>query len=438
MERNHEQQKIKDALNNDIFSKHNFKSKKDLIIQKALNSERQKVRSVYFHHVLTAIAILLFSVISISFVYNHWKNQDSGLASNEDEQEVPYEVEEEAPTPTESMDDMLKGRTGQEWRKFFLNLYSKSLPILEFERLNLQYTLQSNEDTQQIEVRIDKGNGFKLNNTINLQTKEVQEITDIYLNGQEYSKIFHSKKQYETLITSSIDELVEEERLLNHIPILFDTVYTLFESEDIKWAVQELNESEKWVVLEGLNSQKAEWPITDRSILKINYENGVILERTDYSQQNVVSKMIVSEIEVDGQISKQDFHFDIPEGYHDRNKQELERVNFEQEWFDLARGNVIGEFTNVENIVYSGEKDYLNFVIIMKPGSNDSDGKIAGDSFFKQITEIANSSQALQAKSLSIWDEGQYDFSIRVDIPNKASLYSVGEPSSISWTTNPQ
>ncbi|MGD7023415.1 hypothetical protein ACQCVK_12515 [Rossellomorea vietnamensis] len=61
------------------------------------------------------------------------------------------------------------------------------------------------------------------------------------------------------------------------------------------------------------------------------------------------------------------------------------------------------------------------------------EGQEAGEKFIEEITVAANASEPFQQKNTTVWAEGQYDFTIRVELPETEFLYGRLEGSEIVW-----
>ncbi len=459
-----EQQEIKNSLEKDIFSKHQFRSRRAEIMQKATEAKATSKKSVYFHYGLTAAAVVLLSVISFSFFdLNDNTNDQLATETHEEEPDQRVVVPPVDQIPTSKVEDYVKeqepeekpvepeveeenvdtqwDKTGEEWKKYFQGIYDEE--STEINKHYLRYEVESldtGEITEKEIVATFEGDQFiEKENTKNYKNGELIGNLSYYSMNDKVVIVNHMNKTFQHMKTSSISasEWKKDRGLYNG-----DPVYHLDETEfkDYEWSFVEKSEKENWVLLK-LKGNDARNQVWDEIIAKIDYDTGIVLEKNGYNSGVKVTNIIYKELKLNEELKDLTLTLEVPDNYtnYEEILSELEKMKIKTELIDLATKRLLERFPSVERGTVTGEgHSPLYFVVSMEESTSDSIAKEAGKYFLDEFTRIVNASEEFKKKNKKVWDQGQYQYIVRVDVPKIASFYGRNnDKEQLTWEQKP-
>ncbi|TYS17688.1 hypothetical protein FZC78_07450 [Rossellomorea vietnamensis] len=457
MKNRDEQQEIRSSLNQDVFSKYQFKSQQEEIIKRATEVSKAPKKEKYHYYGLSGVAAILFSIVALSYILA--SGTDKAPASPPDQEEETdndqiedtrheYIADPDFPLtphkPDVSLSENDKTETGQtetdhvekteeEWKAYFKGLYNEQRE--EIQKLHLKYESSNSRDTSEVEItaKFDEKSFIVKSNQTHIENGRVVVDHSYISTNNEYIFLDHQNKTFEHQSSSSetAEEWKRDRPLYTGRPL-----YHLHDMEfnGYSWTVIEQNLKENWVLIE-LNKTDPQVFLFERGRIKVQYDSGVILEKKKFDGENFVSTFKLKELRNNDELPDLTIDKSIPEHYTDRKEVEAhhERAKFTETLFAQSEEKVLTNNNKIQDMFFSGEDGHLSFVMRMQEGVSSIEGQEAGEKFIEEITAAANASEPFQQKNTTVWAEGQYDFTIRVELPETEFLYGRLEGSEIVW-----
>ncbi|TYS69539.1 hypothetical protein FZC76_04705 [Sutcliffiella horikoshii] len=458
MKNTNEHRWIKESLEKDVFSKYQYRTRKAEIIEKATSIKRVSKKRTYYHYVLSTVALILFSIISVSYMMANQSKPDSTPQAVQKEEisntqnhnqimedkEIPLDPKDEqrnedSVKDTNKDDKPLKvQRTEEEWKAYFQSIYNSTQESIQKLKLVYQFN-NSSSDNSELEITANfEGDDFVvIENIVSEMNEEITTNQTNISTKDEYILLDHLNKIYDQEFFSPISaaEFRKNRPLFNGNPL-----YQLSkeEFEGYKWTEVEQNMEENWVKFEFIKTDQKIF-FYDKGIIKVKYDTGTILERTTYIAEEIDSYFFLKELKINDEVTQLQMDKSIPSDYVSREqaKTQEKRVIVESSWFDKAGETVMKKHPQIQEIHSTGEGDLLFVAIDMKEGTTTAEGQKAGQAFFDQFTAIANASSSFQERSTTIWADGQYGIHINVRIPKDASIYGKELNGQVTWEKKP-
>ncbi|MFS0862097.1 hypothetical protein [Fredinandcohnia sp. 179-A 10B2 NHS] len=399
---------LKKELDEEVFTKYEFKSQKDEILRRIKNKSTKKGPGLK-QGLMVMAAIFLVSILSASFIF-----QDK-------EQNTPTE-EVDTPPITEEYNEKVTDKTAEEWISYFTEMWS--VPREPFEKLYLTYSSKMNGTTN-IESSYVVNSEYK-DGQIIVKSNSVKDYGDYQLNdetiieGSKITTIFHSGKSFQTFeVEVSIEKIYYD-------PIYIEPLLPkveLLNMEEGTWQVDEFNEQEGWVVLSSSYQESGPVNVIIYNSLKIDIEHGIILEAVSKRNNEESSRLIVEELKINEEIDKLDLDISIPDHYEDLNEKYKNLVKLEESWM-TATNNYMKEELLFDHLGMTGEGGYLNFGLYLKENGSEQQVQQLVEKTINYYTDAANNSEAYQSKETTIWgkDLGQYMFDIIIITPSEGVI----------------
>ncbi|MGD6968086.1 hypothetical protein ACQCVP_16790 [Rossellomorea vietnamensis] len=456
MKNRDEQQEIRSSLNQDVFSKYQFKSQQEEIIKRATEVSKAPKKEKYYYYGLSGVAVILFSIVALSYIFT--TDPDHHPISPADQEEAETEQpdvnhheyiadpdlpltprkpdvslsENEKTEPGQTETDHVE-KTEEEWKAYFKELSNEQRE--EIQKLHLKYESRISGDISEIEItaKFEEESFIERENQTHFENgKAVVDHSYISTNN-EYIILDHQNKTFEHQSSSpkTAEEWKRDRRLYTERPIY------LFHYEDFKgysWTVIEQNLKENWILFE-LEETDPQISFFERGRIKVQYDSGVVLEEKMFDGENYISYFKLIDLRKNDELPELTIDKSIPEHYTDRKevKAHHERAKFTDTLFAQSEEKVLTNNNKIQDMFFSGEDGHLSFVMRMQEGVSSIEGQEAGEKFIEEITAAANASEPFQQKNTTVWAEGQYDFTIRVELPETEFLYGRLEGSEIVW-----
>ncbi|WP_113930599.1 hypothetical protein [Bacillus sp. P14.5] len=453
MKNRDEQKEIRDSLNQDVFSRYQFKSQQDKIMKKATEVSKTTKKEKYYYYGLSGVAVILFSIVALSYILTSNLDQDPSSPADQVEEEAEtdqldvnqndYLSDPDFPlTPhqrvepvsdDESTDPAHVDKTEEEWKAYFHDLYKDQREAVQKLHLKYESSMSLSSKTEvEISSKFEE-EGFIIKES--QKTYENDALTTDHSYITTNTEIIFLDHQHKTFdqepASTTAEEWVKNRPLYTGTP-----VYHLHDMEfnGYSWTVVDQNLKENWVTLELVKTDPKVF-LYERGLIKIEYDSGVVLEKEEYLGEDMLSTFTLKELRKNDGLPELHIDISIPEDYTDRQdlRDQQERGVIDQNLFDQAQDRVIKNNNKIQDIIFTGEDGHLYFVVTMKDGMTSTDGKAAGQEFIKEFTDVANNSESFLKRNTTIWAEGQYDFTIRVEVPATAFLYGTPEDSEIIW-----
>jgi hypothetical protein len=450
-----EQQEIKQSLDEDVFSQYHFKSQKDRIIEKATAFSDIPKRKNYYLYGLSGVAVLLFSIVALSYFFSTDTSYDPASPDKHDEQtetENPvvnhneYLAEPDLPLsphkPVDSIPDEEKGepaqvqKTEEEWKAYFQNLYQEQQTDIKRMKLIYEYVDSGSKAILEITSKFEGNHFIERENQKDFEN-EVMTMDHSYIaTDEEYIFLDHLRKIYDRQSIPETEVEYKKHKTLYGGSPLYHIHEMVFEG--YQWTEVEQNIEENWVTFELVKTNPQVF-LFERSLIKIEYDSGVVLERKEYNGEEFVSYFKLIELKLNDELPDLLIEKYIPEDYADLQvvKSQQERPQLHEDLFIQAKDNVMKNNEKIQDVNYTGEDGSLHFILYMTVGTTPTEGQEAGQELFEQFTEITKSYEPLQERNTTIWAEGQFTFSIRVEIPETAFLFGEFKDPQIHWEQKP-
>ncbi|MGF2618077.1 hypothetical protein FZC84_22590 [Rossellomorea vietnamensis] len=451
MKNREEQQEIRNSLDRDVFSKYQFKSQHGAIMKKATEVSKTPRKEKYYYFGLSGVAVILFSIVALSYILT--SNPDHAPSSTADQEEAEseqpdvnhheYIADPDFPLPPHEPDNSFSEnekaepdnieKTEEEWKAYFQTLYNEQRENIK--KLHLIYESSSPlSNTAEIEIlsKFEEESFIVRENQISFENGKVTLDHSYISTNKEYIFLDHQRNTYNHESTSvTAEDWIRDRSLYTGSPI-----YHLHEMafNGYSWTVIEQNLKENWILFE-LNKIDPQVFLFQRGRIKVQYDSGVILEEKEFDGENFVSTFKLKKLRKNDDLTELPIDKSIPENYIDMQeyRSQQKQVIISQSVFDLAEDRVMLNNNKIREVMFTGEDGHLHFVLKMDAGTSSTEGKEAGQELVEEFTEAANASESFQKKKTTIWAEGQYDFTIRVEVPATAFLYGTPEDSEIFW-----
>ncbi|PFA66804.1 hypothetical protein CN378_12970 [Bacillus sp. AFS015802] len=455
MKSKQEYNKIKSSLDRDVFSKYSFQSQKKEILQKAERTKTSSNVKRYYHLGLTAMALILLSIVTISFI----KSNPSEIAPikqvDQPKEEKPVEPKVVVPEPAKKEDEVNEKvqeeseeeksdvgneettpafvlKSEEEWKEYFRGIYQEKSN--DIKKLKLKYQieepLENTVSYQEIITDVKENHFIEVVNQKRIENGEIVSDGSAISTNNQHILLDHQRKNFlrESLEAKTFDEWKEYKALYSNHPLYY---FSELELKGFEWREIDQNVDENWVVFDLYNRNAT--GLYSRGEIKVEYDSGVILKKTTYNNNQVSSVYTLKELKKNDELSAMSLNTEIPEGYVDRHLIEQSRVEIEEKSIDLAKEVTMKKHPNIESAYIVGEGFALSEVVVMKKGTTEEEAKAAAEELFNQFTSICNAQPAYKEKNKTVWDEGQYDIQIRVSITQKSSFVGSQENGILKW-----
>ncbi|RDI41642.1 hypothetical protein [Falsibacillus pallidus] len=435
---------LKKELDREIFSKVPVKSKKrEILYQIKMKKETKRIQmKKWIYPTAIAAAVFLVFLVSYPLITQQNLKNDSGDSAtsakvNKNENEIAYTLEGiEGPNDSHKQNQQTaqtepKEKSAEEWRLHFKNLWAQEDRV--FDNLHLKYTtnfsyLNKNDARHSYIIDSEMKDGKLVYNYRDFANPDFTKISErlIFKNGTQYL-LDHNQKRYEKQgVTGGNMNTLNKYHRLTLLPIFPNTIshYSLADNY-YKWTIEQTNTKEQWIEIRGelsgpIPAKAYRDPDIDRFKAKIDTENGIILSLKGYDlTDTLVSDIEVTELAANEQADKYKPDVEFPADYVNLEDIIKNRVPFDEEWVKAAEAEA-KKNPDVAEFFYSGEGGILYFVLEFKDGADVPNSRATAEKFIETFTKTANHSKEYQDRAISVWDDHQYKFTIRLDIGSKS------------------
>ncbi|WP_433745254.1 hypothetical protein [Falsibacillus pallidus] len=433
---------LKEELDREVFSQAPSRSKKQEIL-KNIQMKRNPRRTLMKKWIYPAtVAAALFIVFLVSYPYIfHSNTKDVGdvppsSAANIDKTPTKETAEETEKSPEENQKDQEQPaaveqneKSAEEWRVHFQKIWAQK--NRSFDNLHLKYTAYfgSSKSDPKSSYIIDSTmeNGKLAYNYKEFADDKFSKLREHLIYKDETQYLMNdSAKEYDRNYLDGNKNILSKDHAFDLIPIFpkYDLNSNLGE-DNYKWEIDHYNKEENWVEITAEKVAPDKFPDAtpgevQKLHAKIDTENGILLSLKDYDAGGtLINDIEVTELAVNEQADKYKPDVELPAGYVSLEDKNKNKVEFKEEWVNAA-GAEAKNNAEVADFFYSGEGGKLYFVLEFQDNADLEKAKDISKKFIETLTKNADSSKELKERHLTLWDDGQYSFTIRMDIADKS------------------